>query len=343
MQKKPTQVIITDLHLDKNNTSYVESLMEEVVSYCLDSDIEEITLLGDSFTDRSSQKLEVLLSFKRIVKIVTRNNINLFVIPGNHDKVILDNDSSYLDIFDIERCYILRKPYNVDDGEIHYHYLPYYNTEKTEELIKQIKCDKDNKHILFCHLAIDGVKNNDGSIVSDSISLKELEKFSIVFTGHYHDRTVVGENVVYIGSLFPHNYGEDNDKGFCVLYDDGTFEFKLVNFKKYKKLNIDLEQVSTEKVQKLKNKYANSEHNIRFIFSGTPDLLATIDKKEFTRLKIDVKKESKSLIENIEQAENTEILQYDKKTIIKLFMEYSKDVKLEPAQKILGVKYFQKK
>lgn len=45
-----------------------------------------------------------------------------------------------------------------------------------------------------------------------------------MYLGHYHDYQQVGSNIFHLGSLQQNNFGEDESKGFWMLYDDCTVE-----------------------------------------------------------------------------------------------------------------------
>ena len=85
-------------------------------------------------------------------------------------------------------------------------------------------------------------------------TIKTFENHFKVFSGHYHDQQKIG-NFYHIPSIQQNNYGEDSDKGFTVLFGDGSHELVKSDFKEYIKVQVDLDTCSDKDLKLLKAKH----------------------------------------------------------------------------------------
>jgi DNA repair exonuclease SbcCD nuclease subunit len=320
-------LLITDTHLKKDNYHIVLSIVKQAIKICLERKISKIYHLGDFFTSRNAQPLEVLLEAQSIFQLIQDAGLQLFIIPGNHDKTDLTSDNSYLDVFK-EKIFNLHSTpyfYQVEENVIHA-FLPYYkeNTEykpKLEKLISDIKenYSKSIKVDLFTHIATNGVKNNDGSEVENDLDPNLFNFFRNVFTGHYHNRSTVGKNIYYMGSAYQANYGEDAEKGFVILNSDGSFKYINSAFPKYIKVQInatDDKRVIKAKIDEAKKEPGN---NVRFVVEGTKEECEAFDKSKFIEQGIDIKFD-KQVLRNQEVIQ--EVITFDRNNINKHFDEF---------------------
>lgn len=333
---KKIAIVFSDIHITKNNGEYVFDLIRQVESFAQEHTIKNIIIAGDIFKERVGQSLSSLLIFQKILEYL--RNYNVFIIPGNHDKQDLNAEESYLDIYSEHQNLVLIKNLSkISIGKVNVYFLPFFKDYPDLNLLTEI--DENQVNILVSHLSVNGARNNDGSLVEEAVSPKKFNRFDNVFLGHYHNRQQVAKNIHYIGSLYPQNFGEDNEKGFAVVYEDGSFEFKSVEFKKYIKKIFDLSTVKLEKVYRLKEKYTDSKNFIRFVFKGSDVELDKIDISQFVSAGIDVKKEDVKITKSVEAAENNEFIEFNKSEIVKSFVEFCNNNKIEKNQRTIGLQY----
>lgn len=104
--------------------------------------------------------------------------------------------------------------------------------------------------VLFGHFAVTGSRNNDRSVVENNIKPSSFKDFKKVYLGHYHDYQQVGSNIFHLGSLQQNNFGEDESKGFWMLYDDCTIELlKSRNGNVFKKERLDLDNIPPKQLK----------------------------------------------------------------------------------------------
>lgn len=346
--KVPLAILVADTHSDKDNLQEVKDILEQAVDLAIHHKAKNIFHLGDVFTSRVGQGLQVLLSQDNWIRKCSKVGIHLHVIAGNHDKTDLDDEASYLDVIFRgfrETVTVYRKETAVEIDGVLCCFLPYFKEGgsypgRLADLVSRARKSGSKKKLLFTHIAVDGVRNNDGSPVENSLKANMFKEFHTVFVGHYHNRSQVGDNIFYIGSPRPKDFGEDNEKGFTLLYPDGTHELALGGFRKFIKVQVDLSE-GKEKIEELKAEYAESEHRVRFVVTGEEEDLSLISTKEFADLGIEIKKEPIRLARSLEAAENSEFVEFDKKTIIRAFLQYCSENGINGPRRKLGMKFIQ--
>lgn len=340
MNKYAIGVLVNDIHLDKNNGDLVKDIFKQLISVCEEYDTHRIFCGGDVFTNRSGQPLQCLTDWKEILEILTKKGFEFHVIPGNHDKTDSNSERSYLDIFS-EKCVHLYRSANriLFDGCV-VGFIPYFQDEKWLEEFQRLEdaiddnlreedIQIDDTTILITHMGFDGVVNNDGSRVSSIIKPSMFKNWTKVLIGHYHNASKLADNVIYTGSAYQNNYGENiTDKGFTVVFSDGSLKFVPSKFPKYIKEVINADDKET--LMNLLEKYEGEEYDhIRFVFRGKKTDCQKINISEIQgRYGIDCKFESTETVEAMEISESDSVLSYDKKTITKDFMKFCSDNKI---------------
>jgi len=326
--KKPIFLLVNDLHLKKDNCELVYNIFQQVVSVCNNMGIDRVVIGGDMFTNRSGQPLSVLLACKRCFEMLCDNNIITYVIPGNHDKTDVSDDRSYLDVFQRDGINVINRPKYLNFGGVGVFLMPYYTEsiwiEKFNSFLKN-KTIKD-KSILVTHIAINGVKNNDGTLVSDGISEDWLDMFDQIFVGHYHNRSDVGKKIHYTGSAYQNNFGEDIEKGFTVVYDDLSWMNIDSVFPKY--IVERVEASDNVNLHNVLERYDNSDDNVRIIINGSKVECDKINVSEIRdKYGVDVKVQTNEEIEAIEIS-NNEVIRFDKMSIKKDFIRFCAENKI---------------
>ena len=194
----PLVGIITDLHIKNNNHDQLRSVVQQFVEDLKQRYITTAIFGGDLFTDRSVQSMENLLLAKELLHSVIKEGIKCYVLIGNHDKQSLDNFESYLDIYDIydkNQLHIVKEfEVCLFPNYINIYMLSYFRENKTYgkklQGVSSLAAKKIGyKNVLVTHVAVNGVRNNDGTIVDNGIQVKAFNNFDKVLVGHYHDRS----------------------------------------------------------------------------------------------------------------------------------------------------------
>jgi DNA repair exonuclease SbcCD nuclease subunit len=342
-KRKPMMLVLNDIHINKNNSEKIMDLAQEVVEFSKAVDCEKIVMNGDIFTERQSQQLECLKTFKGFLNIMKENGLKVFALPGNHDKVNQQKPDSYLDVYDGRYMTLfdgVGKTY-VDMGKgFRVHLLPFFEKEEYLELFERAKKHLgDGLNVCLTHIGIHGVLNNDEEEVVSSIkSAMFKECFDLTVIGHYHNYNKVTDGVFYTGSCYPANYGENNRKGITVVYEDASFEVFKTSFQEYFLFEFDkydekeIEKVVDENQDKIKN------HNVRFKFYLEEKEVPLVDKKWISSLGVDLKIEVADVVVDEEGAGKAANVQNITKNLRASFVRYAKNQELPPKMVSKGLK-----
>ena len=346
---KPFAVVVTDVHLDRGNSGLVKDIFNQLVSLCHERGIYNVICAGDVFTTRSGQPLECLSAWREILGILRDNKIVIDVIPGNHDKTDGNDECSYLDVYEgVSRWVRLHRVGSTRffcDNRVRVDFIPYFGTERwMKEFEIGAELDFADSYgfelkVLVTHMAFNGVRNADGSEVLDGIAPAVVKDYDVVICGHYHDRSTVGRNIHYVGSAYQNDYGEGCvDKGFAVLYEDGSIEYVQSHFPRYIKETI--QATDRETLVNLLEKYgdADREDHVRFEFVGKKADLERLDVTEIqTRYGIECKFSSVEEREAVESATGEDVLNYDAASVTKNFYRFCAENNIRGAELKYGV------
>lgn len=332
MNKQPIAIFSTDWHIKDDNTEQIIDLVTQQCELAKELKVTTLICLGDVFNSRKSQTLQCLGAFERILNIIYDYNLMLLSIPGNHDKTDYSSDKSFLDPFRHHPHFNLYSEYedfDIFEG-IRLHFFPFL---KEDLWLSKFKYSllRDGVNILCSHIAVNGSRNNDGTEIENGINPSLFKDFDKVFLGHYHDMQQPANNVFHLPSIQQNNFGENENKGFTILYEDGSHELVKSKFKEYIKVKIDVDKVSKKELNDLVTEYSSQTKDsyIRFILEGTEDKIKSINKDVLQSSGIDIKTVNKE-IENVTvDFDEIEIKKYTKDDLLDEFQmfceEYDKD------------------
>lgn len=315
--KTPIAIIVTDTHLNHKNIDLVQDIFEQVCQAAVKLGVGTVFHGGDMFDNRKHQTLKTLSAFHRILTTFEMNDLTLRAIPGNHDKPSYTEEDSYLDVFKDHPNLILNRDYEkVGLLNVCVHSIPFFDERTTyPEYLERVKLVPSMKNILITHVAVNGVRNNDGSEIEDTLDVKGFDQFDHVYVGHYHNYQEVGK-ITYIGSAFQKDFSEDDDKGYAVLYDDGSISRHKLLFPRFKAIKVDLNTITPEGLKELiKSHKSEGKDNVRFKVSGTKERIASLDRAEIAKAGIDVKSDTDDPTVDLGYAELVAFEGFDKKKI----------------------------
>lgn len=333
MKKKALAVLVNDVHLNKSNGDLVKDIFRQLIQVCEDFKTNRIICGGDIFTNRSAQPMICLTDWKDILDMLRKAGVCLDVIPGNHDKTDPDDERSYLDVYSYPEVILHRKGESCIIGGHVFVFVPYFTDEKwleefqkadeiRESQFAEGDVEEDACSFLITHSGFDGVKNNDGSEVKSIIKPSMFSEYTKVLIGHYHNASKVGDNVYYTGSAYQGNFGESiKDKGFTVIFDNGSIQNIHSRFPKYIKIVLDVND--SDSIRETIEKYKDDAYNkVRIVFRGKKVDIQKINVSELSEYGIDAKFESVEETEAIDNSVNDDALSYDKKSLMKDFLKF---------------------
>lgn len=330
--KDPIGIWITDTHLTENTIEVNFSVFDQVFNLCDQLGIKQVFHGGDIFTSRKGQPEIVLNAFKKILDIAKERDIHIIAIPGNHDKTSYVSSSSYLYAFDGHPAFTALEDGGIMDfGNMLVHFLPYYDESLLySEKLSQLELSQSGLNILLTHVGIDGVKNNGHVNVENSLKQNMFDRFDLVLVGHYHDRQVLGSKnqIVYTGSAYQANFGEDGNKGCTVLYSDGSYEFIGLEFPEYITVEVLPKDIDADLVQMIRNKTSEAKIKIKIQQDVEDDKKGMVAELESFGVKVEVQKQSFSPVSIVTESQ----VAFTANDILQEYDNWSTDRKVESAE-----------
>lgn len=349
MSKTPILVGVTDTHLKESNADLNLSIYKQAIKYAKQFGIDTVVHAGDVFDSRKAQPLNNLKSFESILDLLAEHKIKLLTIPGNHDKVDYESESSYLDAFCHHPAMHLVRTYEYGlRMSIMVHYIPFFKEttcyrQYLDLALDVVRQNPDRSHVLITHIAIDGVYNNDGSQVENHISRESFSAFDKVIVGHYHNSSKIGRNIHYVGSTMPHSFGDNNDKGIFVMYDDGSLEVLDTDFIRYNKKTVCIDDYTEEQIVGIvKNMASDDQAKCKLKITGDRNRLQTLDLESLKQYGVKITTISDEARENIESAVREDFIKFDSTSIMQAFATFVKHQQLTEDEIKVGKYYLVK-
>ena len=282
----PCALLINDIHVSKDNIPEFQRNWDEVLEICKKQDIPEIIIGGDLLQSRSSyQTLDVLLAVRQAIIKATNAGLELTIAEGNHDLVDQEAILGYCHVFsEYPHVYVVDDYVSIDCSDDVTLYVMSYAPESGSFINRlQDIIDNDfdrNKHnILYIH---EGIKGGLAMPSDDELPTKIFNDFDAVLVGHYHNRCKIkGTNIEYVGASRQHNFGEDEEKGYTILYDDGSYEFiKNESNTRYKVIDLALQDVDNHLIEELNDIKSNGKYKVKARINCSATDVQNIDKQK---------------------------------------------------------------
>lgn len=230
---RPIAVCISDIHFNVNTLSLASNALKSAIA-----DAEELCVplivAGDLHDTKAIVRAEVM---NELVDIFRKSRCVSYILSGNHDLInerSHEHGLTYLD--EIPGVHVVDVPHFDIKSEVQY--IPY---QSSPELF--LAAINRNAKILICHQGFKGAAMGDYVLDKTSVDPKCVEKYAVI-SGHYHRHQTLG-TVTYIGSPYTITFGEANDgpKGYLVLYEDGSFDRRILNLRKHVIIDVDIKDV----------------------------------------------------------------------------------------------------
>lgn len=282
----PCLLLMNDLHIGKENIPEFIANWNEALNICTKMNVSRIAVCGDLFLSRASQTLDILLAVHDCLLSAAEQNIEVVLANGNHDKVSLEATRGYCHIFNRHPKVLVADNHitlPIGDGQYALlHMIPYFPedgsfSEKLSQ-VKQSAFDPSKKNFLYIHEGINGAlaKPSDKELPANI-----FDEFERVFVAHYHNRCVIPKTrIEYVGSSRQHNFGEDEQKGYTVIYSDGSHEFiqNRANVR-YKVIDIDAEKIDIHLTDLLEEIKETRRYRTKVRIHASTGAASSIDKQ----------------------------------------------------------------
>ena len=281
----PCLLLLNDIHISKDNIPAFKANWQEAIDICRKMDVKEIAIGGDLFFSRAAQTLEVLLAVHDALLTAAEHGIHVTIAEGNHDKVNQENERGYCHVFDQHSNVLVCDEYVSlplgDDCRFVLHMMGYFPEDGSFctriDRLKEEALDQKRLNYLYIHEGINGAlaQPNDKELPA-----KIFEDFDKVFVGHYHNRTIIDKTrIEYIGSSRQHNFGEDEEKGYTVIYTDGSHEFiKNQANTRYRVIDVAAERAGLHLMDELREIDADGRYKVKVRVHAPQAAMKSVDK-----------------------------------------------------------------
>ena len=226
--------IITDTHYgakkgSKHLHDYFELFYKNVFFPALkEHGVEAVIHMGDAFDSRKSIDYQSLEWSKRVV-FDNLKDYDVHMIIGNHDtyyKNTNEVNSPELLLQTYSNIKTYSEPTEVNIGGLNILLLPWINQSNETLSIDYIK--KTSCRCAMGHLELRGFRVNRSLIMEHGTESKLFEKFTKVYSGHYHTRSDDGR-IFYLGNPYEMYWTDVNDTRGFHIFDTETLEHTPIN------------------------------------------------------------------------------------------------------------------
>lgn len=227
---KPLAVIINDIHYNLNTLEVADKAMGMAIDKANELNVT-LVVAGDLHDTKANIRGECINAMQ---KTFARCKTSAFILRGNHDALNEKSREHSLG-FLTTLALVVSYPTALT---LHGHQvalIPYHHDR--EELKVYLKTLSKGSTLIM-HQGVMGTEADHYIQDHSALRKDDLAGFN-VFSGHYHRRQSFklpnGGNMTYLGNPYTLGFGEANhpEKGFNVLYDDGSLEFIPTNLRKH--------------------------------------------------------------------------------------------------------------
>ena len=243
---------ISDLHLGKriHQFSMIEEqkyILEKIIEIAKEEQIDGILIAGDVY-DKIYPSAEAVALFDSFLVKLAKEEIQVFVISGNHDSperiAFLGQLTRKAGVY-LSPVYQGKiEPVTKEDefGKVHIYLLPFIKpvhvrhffpeeivtnyTEAMQIVVNHMNLNKEERNILVAHQFVTGAMRSDSEEISvgglDNIDARCFEDFDYVALGHIHSpQNMTSEKIRYSGTPLKYSFSESQDKKSVTIIELG--------------------------------------------------------------------------------------------------------------------------
>lgn len=243
---------ISDLHLGKrvHQFSMIEEqkyILEKIIEIAKEEQIDGILIAGDVY-DKIYPSAEAVALFDSFLVKLAKEEIQVFVISGNHDSperiAFLGQLTRKAGVY-LSPVYQGKiEPVTKEDefGKVHIYLLPFIKpihvrhffpeeivtnyTEAMQIVVNHMNLNKEERNILVAHQFVTGAMRSDSEEISvgglDNIDARCFEDFDYVALGHIHrPQNMTSEKIRYSGTPLKYSFSESQDKKSVTIIEFG--------------------------------------------------------------------------------------------------------------------------
>ncbi len=290
-----------DLHIGMTNYSRLnpetglESRLEDflktfdlIADTAIKESVDAVIFAGDMYKTRDPSPTQQRGVGERIRKI-TKANIPVILVVGNHDTPNTDGKANTLDIYsalEVSDVYVFRIPelkvIETKSGPLQVVGFPWLQKSDFKELgdkaqMMYDKLDKQLPAIAVGHLEVEGASfgSEKGLAIANDVttplSVLTDRRLQYVALGHIHKHQVLSTDplVVYSGSPERVDFGEEKEEKGFVIVDiketagkfEASFKFIDTNCRKFLSISLDLKPDDADPTKTILDEIA--KHNVK--------------------------------------------------------------------------------
>jgi DNA repair exonuclease SbcCD nuclease subunit len=220
--ERPIAVLISDIHYDLSTLPLADASTRMAITKANDLNVPLI-VAGDLHNTKANLRGECVNAMIETFKLC---NNRPYILIGNHDRINEKAETHSLNFLSGYANVIDR--YSIFEQ---WQLMSYYHDPK--QWLREVKTG----HVI-CHQGLVGSAMGDYIQDKSAITSQDVAGLRVI-SGHYHQRQTIplpnGGTWDYIGNPYTLSFGEANDpeKGFQILYSDGSLEFVPTNLRKH--------------------------------------------------------------------------------------------------------------
>jgi len=228
--------IITDQHFGARKNSklfhdYFLKFYNDVFFPTLEEQgITTVVDMGDTFDSRKGIDFSALSWAKNnYYDRLNEMGVKVHTIVGNHTAYYKNtNQVNAVDLLlrEYDNVTVYSEPTEVMLGKLPTLFIPWINQENEETTLKLIK--SSSCKCAMGHLELQGFRVNNQIIMEHGLESKLFDKFTRVYSGHYHTRSNNGV-VFYLGNPYELYWNDVNDTRGFTIFDTETLEHTPIN------------------------------------------------------------------------------------------------------------------
>jgi len=192
--------------------------------------ISVVVDMGDTFDSRKGIDFSALTWAKNhYFDRLKDMGITVHTIVGNHTAYYKNtNDINAVDLLlrEYDKVAVYSEPTEVKLDNLKVLFIPWINQENEAKTLKLI--EKTNCKCAMGHLELQGFRVNRQIVMEHGMECSIFEKFSNVFSGHYHTRSTNGK-IHYLGNPYEIYWTDVGDKRGFTIFDTETQEYFQVD------------------------------------------------------------------------------------------------------------------
>ena len=213
--------IFHDFFLKFYNNVFFPTLEKEGITTVID--------LGDTFDNRRNVDLwSIEWARKNYYDRLEEMGVTVHAVVGNHTAYFKDtNEINTLDnvLGQYPNVMVYSEPEDVIIGGQKVTFIPWINQDNAEKTFKLLE-DTTSKCAMG-HLELNGFEAHRGHIMEKGLGCELFEKFSQVFSGHYHHRSSRG-NIHYLGNPYQLYWNDYQDTRGFHIWDSQSLGLEFV-------------------------------------------------------------------------------------------------------------------